>query len=159
MARYPDTTCATGSPATLKTTWKFLTPPRQSRERYSPPSSGRECSSRLRHAESVATAKLYPAGSVSCTFTCFCTQRSRHVVGTRSNAAERTQCSMVMPSVRPYRRTSNPAPPHGSHVASNSSTVSSIDSVIPPAPSPNTPPAPCCLKQLTPHSPPTPPPP
>ena len=49
-----------------------------------------------RHAE-----RCSPAGSVSVTFVCFCTQRSRHVVGSRSNAADSTQCSIVMPSGRP----------------------------------------------------------
>ena len=51
-----------------------------------------------------------PAGSVSSTLACFCTQRSRQVVTTRSNAAERTQCSSVIPSGRPYTNTSKPAP-------------------------------------------------
>src|ERR1019366_4572260 len=54
-----------------------------------------------------------PAGSVSSTFGCFCTQRSRQVVTTRSNAADNTQCSRVIPSGLPKISTSTAAPQPG----------------------------------------------
>ena len=102
------------------------------------PRSTRECSSRFRQLLSVATGNVYPAGSVSSTFGCFCTHRSRHVV-THAVERRREHAMLERHALRAgrRRRRRTPSPSHGATSDAISSAVSSTDAVMRRAPSRN----------------------